>query len=244
MTATFRGSRDDLRRLLVGAVKAFGGGPDPYGIASGLQLRLGVALLSQIQQDFATKARGGTGRDGITWKPLSPKTVAGRRLGPADKKARTLKARAPQLSESARRAIEKQIRARAVDLRVRFGLDAGSARGLARAQVEAEGRRAGKVASVLSVLGGRQVEILRDTGRLLASFSPGLEDRPSGAAEQLFQTPPGEVIVGTNVPYAARQHAARPFWPDTLPGPWAEALTLAAQRGVAQAVELLTERVL
>lgn len=78
-------SSEEVRQLLrsVPAILA-GHAPDPYGIARALQLRLGVALLSKIQQAYVAKARGGRGDDGIQWRPLKASTVAGRRRGKAD----------------------------------------------------------------------------------------------------------------------------------------------------------------
>lgn len=37
--------------------------------------RLGLQLLSNAQLDYETKGRGGTGTDGITWKPLAESTI-------------------------------------------------------------------------------------------------------------------------------------------------------------------------
>lgn len=36
---------------------------------------VGVKLLSFAKQDYRTKSRGGTGTDGITWKPLAAATI-------------------------------------------------------------------------------------------------------------------------------------------------------------------------
>lgn len=36
---------------------------------------LGVQLLSFVSEAYNVKSRGGTGSDGITWKPLNPKTI-------------------------------------------------------------------------------------------------------------------------------------------------------------------------
>jgi len=52
-----------------------------------LQL-LGVRLLSFIKQAYIQKSRGGTGDDGIVWKPLKPETILAknRRTGKGKKK--------------------------------------------------------------------------------------------------------------------------------------------------------------
>ena len=191
----FRGSRAELRALL-GTLPAMlaGRARDPSGnqIVRQMQLRLGVALLSQVQQDYVAKARGGVGKDGIKWKPLAPQTLARRRSGKPGK---------------------------------RVGMAAARA--------------------------GAQHEILRDTNRLFRSLSPGVEDRPSGAAGQVFRLQPGQVIVGTNVVYAAthqrgdadRNIPARPFLPvAALPAAYWPAIVRALVRGLARAVELASLR--
>lgn len=171
----FRGTREALVRALAAVPTALAGkAPDPVGAARGLQLRLSAALLSQVQQDFLVKARGGTGRDGVKWAPLSRKTLTKKRTG-----------------------------------------------------------------------GTGQAEILRNTGRLLRSITPGVDGVARGP-DQVVQTLPGSVVVGTNVPYAAahqtgtRTTPARPFLPvRTIPAAHMPAIGLAAARGVARAVVLL-----
>ena len=78
------------------------------------------------------------------------------------------------------------------------------------------------------------MEILRDTGVLLNSLSPGRwtqsgYTKPSaeGGEEQIFEVGTGEVIVGTNVEYASTHQRgrgaipARPFLPvDHVPSVW------------------------
>ena len=55
--------------------------------------------------------------------------------------------------------------------------------------------------TLLMKYGGRQVDILRDTGLLLNSLSPGVV-----SAEQVFKVAPGTVIVGTNRKWAYCHH--------------------------------------
>lgn len=85
------------------------------------------------------------------------------------------------------------------------------------------------------------VEMLRDTGRLLASLTP-TQDGPGPGG--IVRVERGFVLVGTNVKYAAAQHygtrhiPARPFWPE--PGRWPErwkrAILARIREGVAAAV--------
>ena len=71
----------DLGGMLSGRIH------DPYGVARAFQLRLGVAALSVIKEDFQVKSHGGTGRDGIAWPALSPVTLALRnRVGAGSRK--------------------------------------------------------------------------------------------------------------------------------------------------------------
>ncbi|HYH63260.1 MAG TPA: hypothetical protein VD866_01035 [Urbifossiella sp.] len=107
-------------------------------------------------------------------------------------------------------------------------------------------RKAGEKVTALSYYGGRVVDILRDTARLLRSLTPGTDGTPRGA-DQIVRTPPGEVIVGTNVPYAGahqngtRHVPARPFTgrKGRIPPAYMPAIGLAAARGVARAVVLM-----
>jgi hypothetical protein len=105
----------------------------------------------------------------------------------------------------------------------------------------------------LQVFGDRKVQILRDTGRLLNSLSPGLlsgkgpavsYSKPSGEGgnEQIFETEPGLVIVGTNVEYAETHQKTRPFLPDdrhAVPVAWWQRWTAIALATFVVSVEKL-----
>lgn len=250
-TVTFEGTREELNQLLSGFFRALvGDGPDPHGVVRGIQLRLGVALLSKIQQAFIVKARGGTDECGIKWPPLKRSTIAQRRttreeraaLGIGGKRVRGLLT----TSEDAR--WRKLFATRKNWLKAKYGLSdreaSARAASIAWATLKREGAK-----TKLEVLGGRQVETLRDTGELLRSLSPGVEDRPSGAEGQVFRTEPGRVIVGTNKkPWHHRgipgRLPARHLWPPDgdLPPAWWEALLGVAQRGTLRALVLVLQR--
>lgn len=88
-TIIFRGTRAEFHALIrqLPAVLA-GRAPDPLGVARGVQLRLGVALLGQVQASFINLSR--TLYDpatGIHWKPLKPETIARRKRSAGDRKA-------------------------------------------------------------------------------------------------------------------------------------------------------------
>lgn len=188
-TVTFRGNRDDLHRLVARTVAALTGrGPDPLGLARGLQLRLSTVALSKIQQEYvALSNRGVAPSDGRKWAELAPSTIR-------KKQAKERKA--------------------------------------------TRGKRGkGKPFAGHYPIG-------RDTGRLLRSLTPGVDDRPSGAPDQVIEHRAGSVVVGTNVPHAKSFHAgrehqpARPITPATLPAAWGTALLDAGLRGAVRALEL------
>lgn len=250
-TITFRGSRADLTNLLASIPKALAGTSDPHQIARGIQLRSGVALLSKIQQAFVVKSRGGTGEDGIKWKPLKRETIAQRRIGKGDlagigikgtkAKGRVRGLLTPDQDRRWRQIFASRLAA------FRENMDEKSAAAAAARIAWAVLKREGAVTK-LALLGNRQVDILRDTGELFRSLNPGVEDRPSGADGQVFQVPPGRVIVGSNK--KTWHHAgipgklpARPLWPPDgkLPPPWTVAVCKAIERGIVRAIVLLVE---
>jgi hypothetical protein len=245
MAVILRGSRDDVRQLLAELVAALSGrGFDPHGIARPVLTRGAVALLSKIQQSFITKARGGTGEDGIAWKPLDRRTVAyGRRTTKAELRAlgaggRRVRGLLTPAQDRRWRAIYArvlaQMRARGLDDRQA----AGTAARVAWARLKAEG-----ALTKLQVLGGRQVDVLRDTGELLNSLTPGFEEAAVRAPGQVLEAEAGRIAVGTKVkPWHHRgvpgRLPARPFWPPdgNLPDAWWDAVRAAIVRGLVAAV--------
>lgn len=239
----FHGSREELRGALAQLPRILAGrAPDRLGIAEGLQLRLGVALLSKVQQAFLVKSRGGTGDDGITWRRMKPASIAQRRttrierkqLGIGGKRVRGL------LTPAQDKRWRLLFARKKAELQAKFGL--GDTEASAKAAQFAWGVLKSEGAKTkLAVLGSRQVDMCRDRSRYFRSLSPGVEDKPSGEAEQVFETRGGLVIVGTNVPYAERQHAMRPLWPANgqLPAAWWKYLLQVAVRGAAKAASLL-----
>lgn len=219
-----------------------GAAPDPKGLARSIQLRAGVALLGEIQRDFLTKSRGGTGRDGITWPPLKPETIARRRSTPAELRGFGIhEGPRPSLSPA-----EDQLWRRtfvSVYRRARVDLDDREAKARAASVAWATVKRAGAKTKT-ELLGSRKVDMLRDTGELFRSLTPGIDDVPSGADGQVFEVRPGRVIVGTNKkPWhqdgnAAKNLPARPLWPRSgeVPAAWWPAVNEAVATGLAEAV--------
>lgn len=231
---------DALRRL---PAILSGHEPDTLGIASGFKARLGMALLTEIKLDFITKSRGGIGRDGIKWPPLKRSTIAQRRTSRAEKKELGIGGRRVRglLTPSQDRRWRQIYGTRLA--RLRMTLDENEARAraaqIAWAVLKSEGAK-----TKLEVLGGRQVDILRDTGELLRSISPGVNTKPDG--QILLTEIPGKIVVGTNKkPWHHRgvpgRLPARPLWPlsGDIPDAWWEGINRAAERGIAQAARML-----
>ena len=254
----FEGRNSDARRAVRTFIAILTGQPDPMGLARSVFYTIGIAALSDIQLDFIRKSRGGTGEDGVKWKPLSKEYLAyGRRFGRGEQAA--LK-RAAGLGREHRHGVggnkiidgrwegdeyrpvyggntglltaEQKQRWNQVFARTLASLaarhDLAKAKGMAAAHawnvLKGEGAK-----TKLEVFGNRQVEILRDTGVLFNSLSPGYltpdgsdYTPPSGPGgdEQVFKAISNGIIVGSSVKYAARQNKTRPFIPKEVPKAW------------------------
>lgn len=244
-TIAFQGTRAELRALLAKIPGIINGSvPDPQQLRRRLQTRIGVALLSSIQTDFVTKSRGGTGQDGIKWKPMLPSSIASRRITAGEKKAAGIKGkRVRGLLTPAQDKRWRKIYATRRAWLIAKGEGAGEASAHAARIAWATLKNEGALTR-LAVFGGRQVDICRDTSMYFRSLSPGVEDKPYSGADadqQVFELPGSSVIVGTRVPYAGRQHAMRPLWPTdgSIPPRWWEAIHKAAVRGVVRVVMFL-----
>jgi hypothetical protein len=227
----FRTTRDVVNAVVRITDAAAGRVPSLRAAAEAILTRIGVALLSQIQQDFITKSRGGVGRDGIQWKPLSPETIARRTASPKDEKAVR-----ERLAQVRRRIFEEAF------ARYSTYMPAAKARQWASNAADqwmaAEWKKIRK-----EVLSARDVDILRDTGILLRSFSPGFDASPSYAEGQIFDLGDGRVTVGSSEkPWHQNGDGgrlpARPAWPQDgrIPAAWWPAIHVAAQRGIREAM--------
>jgi hypothetical protein len=235
MAAVFKGTREELIAKVQEVIDALAGkGPDVAGIGKSVLIAMGVAALGDIMDAFVVKSRGGTDAMGIKWPPLDPKTVAARRVGPRDtRNSAAIKER----EKIRKREFKKALK------RYQMSLPPEEAR---RRAAMVAGIRATRLTGQTKVetLGGRNVEMLRDTGILANSLSPGVMtgdgaamsySKPSGEGgdQQLFDLLPGAVIVGSNLPYAGRHQngdppanlPARPFLPrdeSDIPEEWWE----------------------
>lgn len=233
----FRGSLREAKQLAKEFVQSLTGQSAKFReYAQSVFVVIGISALSDIQQDFIRKARGGTGEDGVTWPRLSPKTLAySRRFGPGEqKKLKTaaglgaankfgIGGNGGLLSKAEQKRWWKHYKQALAWLAPRMDLKAAKARAASIAwnKIKAEGAK-----TKLMVYGNRQVEILRDTGILLNSLSPGYvagndyrKPAKEGGEDQIFEQLENGVIVGTNVKYASRHQnggggvPARPFLP-------------------------------
>lgn len=209
----FRGSADEAKALVASYPSRLVAGGR---IGRHMLTVMGLALLSDIKAEFVKASRGETNAFGIKWEPLKPQTIANRRVGPRDTRD----------NENIRE--RERIRKNAYKRLLRRYLVS-----LPEAQAKQRAKQvAGQIATretgatKVQTLGGRQVEILRDTGILFNSLSAAEPDPQTESYQprdgQVFEVQPGRLQVGTNVPYAAthqfgdpsRNIPPRPFLPE------------------------------
>ena len=248
----FRGSRALAAQVVRQVTQSMTGDDMTHAtLARGVHHAIGMAALSDIHDDFVTKARGGTGEDGVKWPPLAPATLAYGRKAPRGR-GHAPGGKDGLLTKAQLRRWRQVYGTRLARFAVSMDMGSAKARAakIAWAVVKAEGGRT-KIAEYAN----RPHEILRDTGILLNSLSPG-EVGPPGEAtdsttpnpsnpDQIFRTISGGVIVGTNVPYAGvHQYGsekkgipARPFLPvGEAPQIWRDRWAVVASQGIAAAI--------
>lgn len=211
---------------------------------------VGVALLDRIQEAFAAKSQGGTDEAGESWKPLSPRTIAGRIYKRAGR-TRTGSARAAHPSQ----ALTPKQRERWWQVyRQYLGRFRRGARGVQGGLIvatPADKSAAAKVAwtvlkregahTLLDKYGKDKVDILRDTGELMESLTPN-----SGSNRSVFRVLPGQVEVGTSRPYALAHHLGVPrknlpkraLWPapQKWPSSWWYDILAEIQAGIVELI--------
>lgn len=260
-------SQEMRRRMAVLPAILAGRAPDRHGIGRGFRLRLAVALLEKIKLAFVAKSRGGTDEAGDSWPKLSREYLAyGRRFAPGEKTLLKLKAsnrqggsvkfgtKAPGGKKGLLTAAQLK-RWRKVYAQNLAWLAARESFGEAKAHAAAiawsDAKKHG-AQTKLDVFGSREVEILRDTGILFNSLSPGLltskgpDASYSPTPNQVVREGNGEVFVGTNVPYARAHHEGkrtklRRLWPaaEKIPATWLNYLLRQASSGLQKGIELL-----
>lgn len=220
MNVHLRATRTDLRRALEAL-------PKEARVSVPVLMRVGLAALGRIKRAFVVKARGGTDEAGGSWQPLSPKTVAYSRRG----RSRAEKKRATRPSQALTAAQQKKWWGLYRQALARFKGDKGHAAAYAWWVLKKTG-----VQTLFEKYSNRRVEVLRDTGLLLNSLSPGYS-----GSEQVFSVANGEVLIGTNRKGAAAHHRGVPgrlpqrrLWPDPADWPpaWWQDLLEQARAGV------------
>lgn len=171
-------------------------------------------VYAKIRTAFLAKSDGGSDEFGDRWKPLTKETIAQRPLA---------KGEAKQLGVTGYRT--RGLLTRKQDERWR-GVFASTFKRLSRVMPEGEAKAiAAKTAwailksegakTKLDVFGNRKVPILRVSGRLLDSLSPG--DVSGGTyrarPEQLAKHTGNLIVIGSKVPYALTMHRTRRLWP-------------------------------
>lgn len=233
-----RSTRAKVREKIARAIAAASGrNGDAHDASVAMQTRIGMTALAHIKDAFITKSRGGTDESGLNWPKLAKSTIAYSRRHPGVPPAKQRAAFRPSWMIT-----EKQ-RTRWWYL-YRIGLarskgDKNKAAAYAWATSKREGAK-----TLLGVYGNTQVEILRDTGLLLNSLSPGVN--PGSVENQVFDVRPGECIVGTNRKHAASHHYGIPgrlpqrkLWPDPdqWPMSWTDDISEQASEGL---IDILT----
>lgn len=206
-----------------------------------LYVRVGLAALDLIQQAFVVKARGGTDEAGDRWLPLAPSTLLRRLARPR---------RRPRDRTHPSAALTPRQRARWWVLYQRglgwYRGDKGHAAAGAWLRLRLEG---GARTLRERFAGGGSVEILRDTGLLKNSLSPGAPADAAGSSvprmrHQVFRLGRGEVIIGTNRAGALAHHKGlghvpeRRLWPrvSRWPARWWAVILGQLRQGVVDVV--------
>lgn len=212
-TIHIRATRAQLRQALAQIPAAASGGG---ATADAMMTRCGMALLGRIKQAFIAKSRGGMDEAGDSWQPLSPETIAYSKTRSRGRGGRTKAEKGRPSRPSQALSANQQARwwklYRQGLAMFRLGPDPqASAARRAWAILKREGAQ-----TLLDKYGHRQVDILRDTGLLLNSLSPGV-----ASPNAVFRIGHGEVIVGTNRKGAAAHHHGVPgrlpqrrLWPE------------------------------
>ncbi len=210
-TVHVRATRAELRKLFARLPSWVSGARSGPPLVQQLQVRVGLSVLSLIQEAFIIKSRGGSDETGLRWAPLSPNTIAYSRKHPdvPKKKVRAKFAPSWMLTPHWRRYWWELVRA---------GHHPGSAWRIIKE---------GGARTLMMVYGGTKVDILRDTFLLFNSLSPAQPPDTAGTAPvktpaQVFRLQRGEVIVGTSRKWAHTHHQGVPgripqrrLWPET-----------------------------
>lgn len=187
--------------------------------------QMGTQLLSFAQLDYVTKARGGTGTDGITWAKDQRSTIEAR-----------VRSRAP-----AKRIVERR---RELAARIREVIRQRSGRGKdrkawAKSQLVSLRKQRKALTAKLQAMVDQEYthyEIGVDTGLQRASAQPGFMG-PDGQGGNVFTVDQYTVTIGYGRSYSKYFDALRPLLPETLPATWTTALEAIAEKHAVKIVE-------
>ena len=247
LTAKRAAVRDAIRKI-PGMMAGREGGQEAV---KGVLCRIGFAALTEIREAFVVKAAGGTDESGLKWKPLKRETVAYSRRHPGvlwPGKKRAPFAPSWMLTKEQRKrwwALYNQFGGTAPSGAAYHGKGVSHGWAAARAWqiIKAEG-----ATTLLDAYGDTKVDILRDTGLLLNSLTPGIANLDGNATieEQVFQPGIGEITIGTRRKLAAVNHKTRPLWPkpQNWPDSWWARILDSANTGLIEVAKFMLERAL
>lgn len=223
-----------------------------------MQVRIGMVALGYIRTAFVAKARGGADETGLSWPPIKRETVAyGRRHPVLNRRGQPTNRRIPSQGVRSQYRPSWMLTDKQRDqwwelyrqALARFRGDKGHAAAYAWKIMKSRGAR-----TLIGVYGDTKVEILRDTGLLLTSLTPGLPEssvssNPPTVKHQIFQILRDSVIIGTNRRGARAHHYGVPgrlprrrLWPDLRRWPkswWHDIVTTARDGVIAVALAML-----
>ncbi len=218
-TFHFRVGRDGMLTLARRLPALLSGRMDePTGTLRRSLRVVGEEALAILREAYEDKSAGRTDASGLSWDRLKPATVAyGKRPGAGKQGPR------PGLTADQDR-LWRQVFASALSRhrRARTAGAEGNAAAEAWAVVKSAGGR-----TVLQQHGGDRPPVGKKSGRLLASLGPAV------TADTVLEADPGEIVVGTRVPYAEHFARTRPLAPD---GPWPAAWVERLGGALAEAV--------
>ena len=223
ITIPLTGSKRDIKAYVrqLPAILT-GRASDPQGLGRMFKTLFAVNLFERISRAYAVKASGGTDDLGDKWAPLKRETIAQRPVGRAEKKALGITGRRERgLLTPAENQRWKGIFASVFRrLAPRVGED--EAKKIAARMAWAILKREGAMTK-LSVLGGRNVLILRNKDRIFRSLSVGtflfagngaMNYRPG--PDQILEIEGGSLVMGSRVPYSGHVHKRRRLWPRSI----------------------------
>ena len=234
-----RGVFAEIRKLIAAVA---GTGPDVNRIGERVLTAVGTAVLKDIQDDFAVKAAGGTGKIGGKWLKQGEKYLAyGRSFSRGEqsglKKAAGVGGRTNRYAPGGNKGLlsgDQLRRWRAIYgymlRRFLLSLPEKEAKQRASMCAWAKLKREG-AATKLKVFGSRTVPIMRDSDDLYNSLSP------DGDPEQIFEIDRGTLVIGSRIPYAAAANKRRRFMPESeaeIPDEWKDRWAAAALNEIKQ----------